>query len=463
MTLRLALRSLAESPVRTAVLACGFGFGIAVMAALLGVGEVILEQAVSPALRGGGDVVVSGASGAVTSARFVMTSVLGTAPLSERVAAVSPSLRGRLYLVQEHEVLPILARAGVPSRERTIGDAETSQVAAWVDAPADLAWSTPQAADVLRAMDRFHPIPDGAADAQSWAEWLYFNGSAGGARFYLTFLFGPRTPAGNRIAVVRLQLDREGTITSYTDRAEVPEQELLASAPDVAVGASRVRLVGLRYHVTLALGAESGGPGIDGELTLDASARGGAMPPFTLHGARGWVSGYTVPVLSGPLGGWLRIGAERVSFDGGTGYHDHNWGFWRGVAWQWGQVAGDGVSFVYGRVRPPSDVADPSRIPGVLAVLGAEGPLGFATDVSIEEEDDTRLGRPRRVTVRARGPALDVTLQLSVADAIRNRTRFGGTGEDFLQLRGRYRVTGRIQGRTIDFSAPGAAETFRHP
>ena len=63
MILRLALRSLATRPIRTAVLACGFGFGIAVMAALLGVGDVILEQAHSPALEGGGDVVVTGRGG----------------------------------------------------------------------------------------------------------------------------------------------------------------------------------------------------------------------------------------------------------------------------------------------------------------------------------------------------------------------------------------------------------------
>ena len=37
MIFRLALRSLATRPIRTAVLACGFGFGIAIMAALLGV------------------------------------------------------------------------------------------------------------------------------------------------------------------------------------------------------------------------------------------------------------------------------------------------------------------------------------------------------------------------------------------------------------------------------------------
>ena len=50
MILRLALRSLAVRPWRTAVLAAGFGLGIAVMVALLGGGEVIIEQAHSPAL-----------------------------------------------------------------------------------------------------------------------------------------------------------------------------------------------------------------------------------------------------------------------------------------------------------------------------------------------------------------------------------------------------------------------------
>ena len=35
MTIRVALRSLTARPVRSAVLACGFGFGIGVMAGLL--------------------------------------------------------------------------------------------------------------------------------------------------------------------------------------------------------------------------------------------------------------------------------------------------------------------------------------------------------------------------------------------------------------------------------------------
>ena len=58
MILVLARRSLLAHPVRTAMLACGFGLGVSVMATLLGVGEVILEQARAPALVGGGDVIV---------------------------------------------------------------------------------------------------------------------------------------------------------------------------------------------------------------------------------------------------------------------------------------------------------------------------------------------------------------------------------------------------------------------
>ena len=42
---RLAMRSLTAHPVRSAVLAAGFGIGVGVMAILLGVAEIVLDQA----------------------------------------------------------------------------------------------------------------------------------------------------------------------------------------------------------------------------------------------------------------------------------------------------------------------------------------------------------------------------------------------------------------------------------
>src|SRR5262249_33950926 len=110
MIVRLALRSLAVRPARTAVLAAGFGLGIAVMAALLGVGEVIIEQAHSPALRGGGDLVVSGAIGPIDNARYLLTHVLGGPSLQVRRAAASPSRRGNLYLIKSGQAVAIHVR-----------------------------------------------------------------------------------------------------------------------------------------------------------------------------------------------------------------------------------------------------------------------------------------------------------------------------------------------------------------
>jgi len=54
-------------------------------------------------------------------------------------------------------------------------------------------------------------------------------------------------------------------------------------------------------------------------------------------------------------------------------------------------------------------------------------------------------------------------------DGVPKRTRHPDTWRtgplandlDFLQMRGRYRVTGKAGDRALDFTAPGAAETFR--
>ena len=460
MIFRLAFRSLATRPIRTAVLACGFGFGIAVMAALLGVGAVILEQAHSPALQGGGDLIILGRFGSVDSARFVLTSVLGAPDLARRAAAISPWKETTIHLMSASGPISVTATGGIPSLERAIGDPEIAAFSEWGDTPADRAWASPSPGDVLRAMDRFHPIPDAPEFARSWAEWLYFNGHTadGSVRFYLTFLVGPAaaTP-GRRVAGVRLQLERNGLMKNYAAGAEIDEAKLLESAPDLDIGGSSVRLEGHRYRIQLAL------PGANGEIALDAVA-GRSLPPATIRGARGWVSGYTAPVLSGTVRATLNVGGEQVSFENAVGYHDHNWGFWEGVRWQWGQVAQDDVSILYGRVFPPADVADPERVPGFLGVLGPEGPIGFSTNVTIEESGQA-AGQPDRVVVKARGRAIDVSLTLAVERLTRNAmsmTQPGvGPALDFLQMGGEYTVSGKVGERALDFKARGAAETFR--
>jgi len=221
----------------------------------------------------------------------------------------------------------------------------------------------------------------------------------------------------------------------------------------VTIGGSHVRLEGLRYRITLDL------PGATGELFIDA-VPGRSLAPIVIRGAGGWVSGYTVPVMAGALGGSLAVDGERLMMQG-TGYHDHNWGFWEGVSWRWGQVQHEGRSYVYGRVYPPPDAADPERIPGFLVALAPDGPVGYATRVRIVETDDPTTRQPSRIVVEGRSGSLDLKMDIAVARAIVTRGGALAQGPDFLQLRGEYHVTGRAGGQSIDFTAPGAAETFR--
>jgi hypothetical protein len=453
---RLAVRSLTAHPVRSAVLAAGFGVGVAVMALLLGVAEIVLEQSRDPALAGGGDVVIRLAP--QVPARLLLTGTLQSDALRPRIQVASPSHGSPLYLMRNGRGTRLSARGGIPSLERALGDDETADIAAWHDQPDDVAWTQDTPDKVLRHIDRFHAVPD-TEWSSSWAEWLYFNGRAADARFYLTFIVGATQSESRRGAGVRLQLERNGQVESFGEGASLTEAEV-QRAPDLTIGASWVRLEGMTYRIHLDLpGAR--GRRVTGELAIHASP-GRLVPPLEIAGARGWRSGYVVPVMSGALEGELVVAGERVSLAGGTGYHDHNWGFWQGVSWQWGQVQHGDLALLYGRVFPPRDAADPDRVPGFVGVLGPDGPLAYATDVTISETDDER-GQPRQIAVRARGSGLDVQVRFDVQSAV--RTGMGGplnvSGLDFLQMRGSYTVTGRAADRELDFTASGSAETFR--
>ena len=454
---RLALRSLTAHPVRSAVLAAGFGVGVAVMAILLGVAAIVLQQAQSPALVGGGDVLIRISES--VPARMVLAGTLQSRALQPRFEVASPFQTGSLYLFHEGRASRVDVRGGIPSLERALGDPETSQVQAWRDTDADETWAAATPGSVLRHIDRFHPIPEVARWQSSWAEWLYFNGRTRDARFYLTFMVGPRTSGDRRSAGVRLQLERNGQMENYSGATEISDAEALR-APDLTIGANRVSLNDSTYTIHLDL-VSARGERAQGDLSLVASP-GKLVPPIEISGRNGWRTGYVVPVMAGMLDGSIHVGGTVVSLRDGTGYHDHNWGFWEGVSWQWGQGQSGDLALLYGRVFAPAEAADPDRIPGFVGILGPDGPLGYATNVRISEEND-RHGRPTRIAISGRGPSLDLKAQFDVTTVVTTRSQQGPLANqiDFLQLRGAYTVTGTAGSRQLQFTAPGAAETFR--
>ena len=148
----MAWKSLAAHPIRSAVLGVGFGLGVSVMATLLGVGEVVLEQARSPKLVGGGDLLVTSLAGPVSSARFVFSRRHGR---SRRAAALAAAPRRSVFVAPDGAVTPIVAHGGIPSLERALGDPETHRSLRGQTRRGMRRGPTPDTAVVLRAMDRF--------------------------------------------------------------------------------------------------------------------------------------------------------------------------------------------------------------------------------------------------------------------------------------------------------------------
>src|SRR5688500_18945725 len=181
---RLAFRSLAAHPISSVLHAAGFGVCVAFMAILLGAAEVVLDQAQSPALVGGGDVTIR--LGPQVPARLLLSGTLQADALRDRIDVAAPTHTTDLYLIPaggregpslqrgetedgpegpslRRQAIRVGARGGIPSLERALRDPEVQDVEGWRDSPADVEWLTRTPAALLRHIDRFHPIPSAPA------------------------------------------------------------------------------------------------------------------------------------------------------------------------------------------------------------------------------------------------------------------------------------------------------------
>ena len=172
-------------------------------------------------------------------ASLLLSGTLQADALRTRIATAAPTQTADLYLSRGGKRIRVAGRGGIPSLERALGDRETSGVDAWRDTDGGRARGrTASPAAALREIDRFHPIPDAPAWADSWAEWLYFNGRAADARFYLTFLVGPRDarrPARRRACACSSSAAAGPRTTA---RSALLTDAEVASAPDLTIGAS---------------------------------------------------------------------------------------------------------------------------------------------------------------------------------------------------------------------------------
>jgi hypothetical protein len=195
-----------------------------------------------------------------------------------------------------------------------------------------------------------------------------------------------------------------------------------------------------------------------------------------------FTSGYAVPALRADASGSLCVARVCEQFDGAQAYHDHNWGGWRGVTWEWGSARAGEYTLLYGRVTPEDSASATAggNAPLFVYVADAQGFLALFRPRVIRY-DDARVVRTAQgvLQVPATAELLDVRgddslrLTLTVDDAVATDTRIGlvdrGDSEAaralrapwFVQMAGEARLEGRVRGRVLSGRGRGFFETYR--
>jgi hypothetical protein len=499
----LALRNLAHRPLRSLFLLFGYSLGVGVMIVLLAIGQAMLTQARDEKLVGGGQVTVlpegmnievmktGGVGGlffSIANARFIYRQLLASPRLARDVATVAPQIDGKLLYFRAHGVERSVRAAGeIPSHSAAVDALPPTVSGAWRDDDGDRRWATPTAQELYASIDHFHLPPKNVAHADSWAEWHYFNVlSASGKQWaFISFIVAGDVRSqkwGGQVAVsVREQGGRTRRFTSNARREHV---HFSTDSADLDIGSSRVRLLpDGRYALTASAAENGSGAPLRLELTVTPAPNiffpGGSIAECAdTDESCPFASGYAVPGLRASATGSLCISDSCERFDSAQSYHDHNWGVWHGVSWDWGATRAGEYTLLYGRVAPPDSAG--TTQPFFVYLTDSLGFRALFRPHEIAYVDGRTIvvnGRELRVPSHAvmqdaRG-ADTLRVELDIEDAIGSDTRTSlierGDAADarrilrpyFIQMKGRARISGRVGGAPVAGEGAGFFETYR--
>ncbi|HET9796567.1 MAG TPA: hypothetical protein VFP90_01195 [Gemmatimonadaceae bacterium] len=494
----LALRNLTLKPWRSLFLLLGFSMGVAVMIVLLSIGEALLDQSKDERLVGGGEITVlpegvdvevlktGGLGGlffSIDHARFIFRQLLAAPRLAGIVRAASPQIEGKLVYLRtaDGRERAVRASADIPSLTAAVGAAPMIVAGAWADDSLDRRWRSPTAAELRDDIDHFHAPPREVAGDPTWAEWHYFNVITPDRRHwaFISFILagdvgGDPAKWGGQLLVT---LHEQGKpARRFTAAARAADVRWSTARADLDIGSATVRVLpDGRYAVHGSAREDATGT----PLTLDleiAPAEGAYFPGASL--TSGVVSGYVVPALRADATGSICVAGACRRYERVQAYHDHNWGVWRGVTWEWGAARAGRYTFLYGRVEPPDSIA--SSPPLVVYLVDSLGFLAVFRPREIRYVDG-RTTIVNGVAIRTPSTAemTDVrggdTLRIALAieDASASDTRASGAerGEGlagrqiarpyFVQMKGTATISGRIRGTPLAGSGAGFFETYR--
>jgi len=493
----LAIRNLVLKPWRSVFLLFGYSLGVAVMIVLLSIGEALLAQARDERLVGGGEVTVlpegidvevmktGGLGGlffSIDHARFIYQQLLAAPRLSAEISAVAPQIDGKLLYARtaDGREMPVLANGELPSRTLAVGARAPLAAGDWQDDSLDRVWRDPRPDELRHAIDHFHLPPAEARHDPTWAEWHYFNVlSPDRSRWaFISFIVGGEIPDGQWGGQVLITTHEQGG-ASRRFVAGVPPRDVRfsTSQADVSIGNSSVSVQPDGRYAIRARGREEGGSSVI-DVSLVVTPAPGAYFPGAALSSGETISGYVVPGLRADATGTICVDGRCEDYRAGQAYHDHNWGVWRGVTWEWGAARAGSYTLLYGRVQPAdSTVASQPLFVYVVDSLGFRA-LFRPREIRYEDTRTTRVGA-QAIRVPSHATMVDVrgddTLRVDVQieDATATDTRGPGAERGnalsgrglakpfFVQMKGVMRISGRLSGRPINGEGAGFFETYR--
>ncbi|MFL5637838.1 MAG: hypothetical protein ACJ78M_00550 [Gemmatimonadaceae bacterium] len=500
---QLAYRNLTYRPWRSVLLLFGFGIGVGVMIVLLSIGEALLSQARNEKLVGGGTITVlpegldvevmktGGIGGlffSIDHASFLYRQILASPRYRRDVAAVAPQIEGRLLYLRapDGREYTVSASGEIPSATRAVGAGPEILAGKWDDDDGDRRWIAPTQFELRNEIDHFHIPSDSLADKDTWAEWHYFNVvSEGGKRWaFISFIVGGDVTGSGWGGQLGITLrNQDGTTRRFGATLDRSKVRFSTHEANVVFGDSHVTVLPDGDYEVKATASEEGRAANPGrvEILLRVHPTPHAYFPGVAMGSGGFVSGYTVPALRASASGTLCVDTVCERLTDAQSYHDHNWGVWRGVTWDWGAARAGQYTFLYGRVYPPDSA---TSIPPVLVYLVDS--LGFRAVfrpklISYQDDRTVRIG-PATIRVPSHATFTDargadtLNVDLTIEDAIATDTRPRATLHEnergdplgsekarpyFIQMKGTARISGRLDGTALTGTGLGFFETYR--
>ena len=460
-------RTFTTRPKRTLLFILGYALATAVMITLLSVGEAVLLQAQDKDLLGGGDLIlvpqgvdieslkVGGLSAlyyTIPHARFIVRQILGSSRFQHQIQTVSPYIVSKLMYARtkgSHQPEIAFAEGSLPDQEKALKGIPLP----WKNQSEDQAWLRPAKEDFYHEIDHFHLPAVENPEMQRWAEWHYFNFESEDFYGYLSIMVAGNVLTDQANWIVSLQLS-DGAYRRFSQTVPARKEDLPLQRVDYHAGYNAIRFQDDHYEISLDFRDRVP---ISGKLSY-YPASGLYFPPAVLARSKDLESGYVIPALRGNYAGTLRVGSQTYKFDTAVGYHDHNWGIWRRIEWNWGHAYGKEHSIFFGEVLLEG------KTKGLfLGIYDQHGFLSIFRPEHIQFSDYQKRPEGIKVPMKMQIRQKKQFASLSLDGTVRSLVTTPVDDDHslyFIQYRMDYDISLEIDGKTVRFPAGGNAETF---